>query len=84
MKVDADLEYDPKDLLRLVEPLAIGKADTVVRSRRQMRLKPAHGQPKQVLAHSRDPPEKQIRPCNSDCLVSAAKLMSSDPRSVFS
>jgi glycosyltransferase involved in cell wall biosynthesis len=30
---DADLEYDPKDLLRLVEPLATGKADVVVGSR---------------------------------------------------
>jgi dolichol-phosphate mannosyltransferase len=25
---DADLEYDPKDLLRLVEPLATGKAES--------------------------------------------------------
>jgi putative flippase GtrA len=30
---DADLEYDPMDLLRLVEPLAVGKADVVVGSR---------------------------------------------------
>jgi glycosyltransferase involved in cell wall biosynthesis len=30
---DADLEYDPKDLLRLVEPLAAGKADVVIGSR---------------------------------------------------
>jgi glycosyltransferase involved in cell wall biosynthesis len=30
---DADLEYDPKDLLRLVEPLVAGKADVVIGSR---------------------------------------------------
>jgi dolichol-phosphate mannosyltransferase len=30
---DADLEYDPQDLLRLVEPLAAGKADVVIGSR---------------------------------------------------
>ena len=30
---DADLEYDPNDLLRLVEPLATGKADVVIGSR---------------------------------------------------
>jgi glycosyltransferase involved in cell wall biosynthesis len=30
---DADLEYDPKDLPRLVEPLAVGKADVVIGSR---------------------------------------------------
>jgi dolichol-phosphate mannosyltransferase len=30
---DADLEYDPNDLLRLVEPLATGKADVVMGSR---------------------------------------------------
>jgi dolichol-phosphate mannosyltransferase len=30
---DADLEYDPKDLLRLVDPLAAGKADVVIGSR---------------------------------------------------
>jgi glycosyltransferase involved in cell wall biosynthesis len=30
---DADLEYDPKDLLTLVEPLAAGKADVVIGSR---------------------------------------------------
>src|SRR6516162_540863 len=30
---DADLEYDPNDLLRLVEPLAVGKADVVIGSR---------------------------------------------------
>jgi dolichol-phosphate mannosyltransferase len=30
---DADLEYDPKDLRRLVEPLAAGKADVVIGSR---------------------------------------------------
>src|SRR5262249_24425106 len=30
---DADLEYDPKDLLRLVGPLAVGKADVVLGSR---------------------------------------------------
>jgi glycosyltransferase involved in cell wall biosynthesis len=30
---DADLEYDPQDLLRLVEPLAVGKADVVIGSR---------------------------------------------------
>jgi dolichol-phosphate mannosyltransferase len=30
---DADLEYDPVDLLRLVEPLAAGKADVVIGSR---------------------------------------------------
>jgi dolichol-phosphate mannosyltransferase len=30
---DADLEYNPKDLLRLVEPLAAGKADVVIGSR---------------------------------------------------
>jgi dolichol-phosphate mannosyltransferase len=30
---DADLEYDPKDLCRLVEPLSAGKADVVIGSR---------------------------------------------------
>jgi dolichol-phosphate mannosyltransferase len=30
---DADLEYDPKDLCRLVEPLVAGKADVVIGSR---------------------------------------------------
>ena len=30
---DADLEYDPKDLVRLIEPLAAGKADVVIGSR---------------------------------------------------
>jgi len=30
---DADLEYDPKDLVRLVGPLAAGKADAVIGSR---------------------------------------------------
>ena len=30
---DADLEYDPNDLLRLVQPLAAGKADVVIGSR---------------------------------------------------
>jgi glycosyltransferase involved in cell wall biosynthesis len=30
---DADLEYNPKDLLRLVEPLVAGKADVVIGSR---------------------------------------------------
>ena len=30
---DADLEYDPNDLLRLVQPLAAGKADAVIGSR---------------------------------------------------
>lgn len=30
---DADLEYDPKDLLRLIEPLEAGKADIVLGSR---------------------------------------------------
>jgi glycosyltransferase involved in cell wall biosynthesis len=30
---DADLEYDPKDLLRMVEPLMAGKADVVIGSR---------------------------------------------------
>src|SRR5262245_54547006 len=30
---DADLEYDPKDLRRLVEPLVAGKADVVIGSR---------------------------------------------------
>src|SRR5262245_9704112 len=30
---DADLEYDPKDLLRLVEPLMADKADVVIGSR---------------------------------------------------
>jgi glycosyltransferase involved in cell wall biosynthesis len=30
---DADLEYDPKDLLRLIQPLAAGKADVVIGSR---------------------------------------------------
>jgi len=30
---DADLEYDPQDLLRLIEPLVAGKADVVVGSR---------------------------------------------------
>ena len=30
---DADLEYDPQDLLRLIGPLATGKADVVIGSR---------------------------------------------------
>jgi dolichol-phosphate mannosyltransferase len=30
---DADLEYDPQDLLRLVGPLIAGKADVVIGSR---------------------------------------------------
>ena len=30
---DADLEYDPNDLVRLVQPLAAGKADAVIGSR---------------------------------------------------
>jgi len=30
---DADLEYDPQDLLRLIRPLAHGKADVVIGSR---------------------------------------------------
>ena len=30
---DADLEYDPRDLLRLVEPMVAGKADVVIGSR---------------------------------------------------
>src|SRR5260370_15119681 len=30
---DADLEYDPKDLVRLIEPLAAGKAHVVIGSR---------------------------------------------------
>jgi glycosyltransferase involved in cell wall biosynthesis len=30
---DADLEYDPKDLVRLIEPLAAGKGDVVIGSR---------------------------------------------------
>jgi glycosyltransferase involved in cell wall biosynthesis len=30
---DADLEYDPRDLLRLIEPLSAGKADVVIGSR---------------------------------------------------
>src|SRR5262245_27173068 len=30
---DADLEYDPNDLLRMVEPLVAGKADVVIGSR---------------------------------------------------
>ena len=30
---DADLEYNPQDLLRLIEPLAAGKADVVIGSR---------------------------------------------------
>jgi glycosyltransferase involved in cell wall biosynthesis len=30
---DADLEYDPQDLLRLIRPLATGKADVVIGSR---------------------------------------------------
>src|SRR5262245_38274655 len=30
---DADLEYDPRDLLRLIEPLVAGKADVVIGSR---------------------------------------------------
>jgi glycosyltransferase involved in cell wall biosynthesis len=30
---DADLEYDPQDLMRLIEPLTAGKADVVIGSR---------------------------------------------------